>query len=38
MTATTPFLKGESKLGDLASRYVDVSAMPWKPTPTPAST
>lgn len=35
MTATTPFLKGEEKLGSLDSRYVDVADLPWKPTPTP---
>src|SRR5580704_9090150 len=32
-TATTPFLKGEDRLGPLASRYVDVDDLPWKPTP-----
>jgi quercetin dioxygenase-like cupin family protein len=32
MTASTPHLAGESKLGALASRYVDVDALPWKPT------
>jgi anti-sigma factor ChrR (cupin superfamily) len=32
MTASTPHLTGESKLGPLASRYVDVEALPWKPT------
>ena len=35
MTATTPFLKGEEKLGPLASRYVEVEGLPWKPTPCP---
>ena len=35
MTATTPFLKGEEKLGPLASRYVEVDRLPWKPTPCP---
>lgn len=35
MTATTPFLKGEDGLGPLASRYVDVDSLPWKPTPCP---
>jgi anti-sigma factor ChrR (cupin superfamily) len=35
MTATTPFMKGEDKLGPLASRYVDVGDLPWKPTPCP---
>src|SRR5438067_7311981 len=34
-TATTPFLKGADKLGPLASRYVDVDTLPWKPTPCP---
>ena len=32
-TATTPFMKGADKLGPLASRYVDVESLPWKPTP-----
>ena len=35
MTATTPFLDGEDMLGPLASRYVDVGKLPWKPTPCP---
>ncbi|MDO9707613.1 cupin domain-containing protein [Paracraurococcus lichenis] len=35
MAATTPFLAGEDRLGPLASRYVKVSDLPWKPTPTP---
>jgi len=35
MTATTPFLKGEDRLGSLASRYVEVDSLPWKPTPCP---
>jgi quercetin dioxygenase-like cupin family protein len=35
MTATTPFMKGEGRLGPLASRYVDVGDLPWKPTPCP---
>ena|ERR1700693_1578517 len=35
MTATTPFLDGETGLGPLASRYVDVENLPWKPTPCP---
>lgn len=34
-TATTPFLKGADELGPLASRYVDVGSLPWKPTPCP---
>ena len=33
MTATTPFMQGEDRLGPLASRYVDVDSLPWKPTP-----
>src|SRR5713101_6730742 len=33
MTATTPFLTNEDRLGPLASRYVDVDSLPWKPTP-----
>jgi len=32
-TAHTPHLAGEDKLGPLASRYVDVAGLPWKPTP-----
>ena len=35
MTATTPFLAGAERLGPLASRYVDVAELPWKPTPCP---
>jgi anti-sigma factor ChrR (cupin superfamily) len=35
MTATTPFLTNEDMLGPLASRYVDVDGLPWKPTPCP---
>lgn len=35
MPAQTPFLEGESALGALASRYVNVESLPWKPTPTP---
>jgi anti-sigma factor ChrR (cupin superfamily) len=35
MTATTPFLGNEDMLGPLASRYVDVDRLPWKPTPCP---
>ena len=31
--AHTPHLPGEEKLGPLASRYVDVASLPWKPTP-----
>jgi len=33
MTATTPFMAGEDRLGPLTSRYVDVDGLPWKPTP-----
>jgi anti-sigma factor ChrR (cupin superfamily) len=33
MTATTPFLANEDMLGPLASRYVNVDDLPWKPTP-----
>ena len=35
MTATTPFLAKAEKLGPLASRYVEVESLPWKPTPCP---
>ena len=35
MTATTPFLEKAEKLGPLASRYVEVHRLPWKPTPCP---
>jgi anti-sigma factor ChrR (cupin superfamily) len=35
MTAMTPFLSNEDMLGPLASRYVDVASLPWKPTPCP---
>src|SRR5215472_14692008 len=35
MTATTPFLQKAEKLGPLASRYVEVERLPWKPTPCP---
>lgn len=31
--AATPMLKDEDKLHPLASRYVDVDTIPWKPTP-----
>jgi anti-sigma factor ChrR (cupin superfamily) len=31
MTATTPFLLDAAKLSSLASRYVDVGALPWQP-------
>ena len=33
MTATTPVLPHAEKLGPLASRYVEVESLPWKPTP-----
>lgn len=33
--AHTPFLVGEADLAPLASRYVSVELLPWKPTPTP---
>ena len=33
MTATTPHLANEDMLGPLASRYVKVDDLPWKPTP-----
>ena len=33
--AHTPFFEGEDKLGDIASRYLDVATLPWKPTPSP---
>ncbi|MBU9477676.1 cupin domain-containing protein [Burkholderia multivorans] len=33
--AHTPGLETESVLGELASRYVKVEELPWKPTPTP---
>jgi hypothetical protein len=35
MAAHTPFLAGEAELAALASRYVPVDSLPWKPTPTP---
>lgn len=35
LTAHTPHMKGEAKLGPLASRYVDVDSLPWQPTPCP---
>src|SRR5207244_5860438 len=35
MTATAPFLNQAEKLGRLASRYVEVESLPWKPTPCP---
>ena len=33
MAATTPNMKGIDLLEPLASRYVDVESLPWKPTP-----
>ena len=33
MTATTPHLDSIDRLGPLASRYVAVDSLPWKPTP-----
>ena len=33
MTAVTPMLKDQASLAPLASRYVDVAQLPWKPTP-----
>lgn len=35
MAASTPHLKNEELLSGLASRYVEVESLPWKPTPTP---
>lgn len=35
MAAETPFLANQEKLSRLASRYVAVADLPWKPTPTP---
>src|SRR5437763_14723159 len=35
MALHTPFLANEEGLEPLASRYVPVDALPWKPTPTP---
>jgi len=35
MAASTPHLKNEELLSGLASRYVEVEGLPWKPTPTP---
>ena len=33
MAASTPLLKKEQSLGALASRFVEVDEIPWKPTP-----
>jgi anti-sigma factor ChrR (cupin superfamily) len=35
MTAHTPFFRDAEKLEPLASRYVEVDRLPWKPTPCP---
>jgi anti-sigma factor ChrR (cupin superfamily) len=35
MALHTPFLANEAALAELASRYVEVDSLPWKPTPTP---
>lgn len=35
MTAVTPMLKDHETLDPLASRYVNVESLPWKPTPYP---
>ena len=35
MAATTPNMPGLDLLPELASRYIDVDTLPWKPTPTP---
>lgn len=35
MALHTPFLAHEAGLAPLASRYVEVDSLPWKPTPTP---
>jgi anti-sigma factor ChrR (cupin superfamily) len=35
MALATPFLAGELELSALASRFVEVDDLPWKPTPTP---
>ena len=33
MAAATPLIKAHDGLGPLASRFVDVDDLPWKPTP-----
>ena len=33
MAVVTPLFKGHDDLPDLASRFVDVAEIPWKPTP-----
>jgi anti-sigma factor ChrR (cupin superfamily) len=35
MTAHTPFLRDTETLGPLASHYVEVDSLSWKPTPCP---
>jgi anti-sigma factor ChrR (cupin superfamily) len=35
MTAATPHMTTEKSLPPLASRYVEVASLPWKPTPCP---
>jgi quercetin dioxygenase-like cupin family protein len=34
MAARTPLLKAHDHLGPVASRFVEVDRLPWKPTPT----
>lgn len=38
MVAQTPFLKGDEKLGPLASRYLNVAELPWQETRFPGVT
>jgi len=38
MVAQTPFLKGDDKLGPLASRYLNVGELPWQETRFPGVT
>ena len=35
MLTATSHMPRENQMHDLASRFVDVDALPWKPTPTP---
>ena len=35
MSTITPHAENHENLADLASRYVDVDALPWQPTPYP---
>jgi len=35
MTAITPGLPGQERLGPQAARYIDPEALPWEPTPYP---